>query len=54
MHKHLDLTNRDLEKLMNTRTNAINRKLRNVQSLEDAGQAENILLEINVGDEDTD
>ena len=35
MQKHLDMTSNDLQKLMTTRTNAINRKLRDVQALED-------------------
>ena len=35
MQKHLNQTSKDLDSLMNTRTRAINRKLRDVQMLED-------------------
>lgn len=42
MKGHLDSTSKDLDKLMTTRTNVINRKLSNVEALPD-GQAKEIL-----------
>lgn len=47
--KHLEMASEDLEKLVTTRTRAMNRKLSNVEALGDSGEAEKILA---VDDED--
>lgn len=45
MRKHLDQTGKDLETLMSTRTNQINRKLRSVQTLDSAESAKPAVID---------